>query len=71
MGTFFKYLIYLLVIIALYIVVKGCYDGTINSQTSVGDVASQVTQGTKNIAEDAANAIDKAADEVTQTRQGQ
>lgn len=71
MGTFFKYLIYLLIIIVLYLVIKGCYDGSINSQTTVGNVASQVTQGTQEMAVDAANAVENMVNDSKQARQRQ
>lgn len=62
MGTFFKYLIYLLIIVVLYLIIKGCYDGSINSQTTVGNVAEQVTQGTQKMAVDAANVVENMVD---------
>ncbi|MBE6443100.1 MAG: hypothetical protein E7020_00325 [Alphaproteobacteria bacterium] len=71
MGTFFKYLIYLLVIIVLYLVIKGCYDGSINSQTTVGNVASQVSQGTQEMATNAANVVENMVDGTKQARQHQ
>ncbi len=57
MGTFLKYLVYLLIIIALFFIGKGIYDGSINSQTTVGDVATQVSNDTKGLAQDAVNAM--------------
>ena len=71
MGTFLKYLVYLLIIIALYIFGKGFYDGSINSSTTVGSVAAQVDEGTKNIARETADAVSHAVDEAKQTRQHQ
>ena len=57
MGTFLKYLIYLLIIIALFFIGKGIYEGTIDSQTTVGEVAKQVSNDTKDLAQDAVNAM--------------
>ena len=57
MGTFLKSLVYLLIIIALFFIGKGIYDGSINSQTTVGDVATQVSNDTKGLAQDAVNAM--------------
>ena len=57
MGTFLKYLVYLLIIIALFFIGKGTYDGSINSQTTVGDVATQLSNDTKGLAQDAVNAM--------------
>lgn len=71
MARFFKYLIYVFVIIALYIVGKGVYDGEITSSTTIGEVASQVDNGTKNLAKDAADEVGKAINDVRQTRQHQ
>lgn len=69
MGTFLKYVFYILLIIALYIIGKGFYDGSINSTTPVGTVATQVDEGTKTIARDAADAVSNAVDDARQTRQ--
>ncbi len=71
MGTFLKYVIYVLVIIALYIIAKGVYDGNITSSTTLGEVATQVDDGTRNMAKDAANDVNKAINDVRQTRQHQ
>lgn len=71
MAKFLKYLIYIFVIIALYIVGKGIYDGDITSSTTIGEVATQVDDGTKNMAIDAAGEVGKAINEVKRTRQRQ
>ena len=57
MGTFFKYLIYLLIIIVLFFIGRGIFEGTIDSQTTVGGVAKQVSNDTKDLAQDAVNAM--------------
>ncbi len=62
MGTFLKYLFYLILIIVIYLVGKGIYDGTIDKQTTVGSVVNQVDAGAEQIAKDAGNAIDNAVD---------
>lgn len=49
MGTLLKYIFYLFLIIVIYLVGRGIYEGSINETTSVGDVVSDVGQGTKNI----------------------
>lgn len=71
MGTVIKYIIYVLIIIALYIVGKGLYTGSITGSTTVGDVAVQIDNGTREIARDTANAVNEAVDDVRQTRQHQ
>lgn len=71
MAKFLKYLIYIFVIIALYIIGKGVYDGEITTSTTLGEVANQVDKGTQTLARDAANEAGKAINEVRQTRQHQ
>lgn len=71
MGTVIKYIIYVLIIIALYIVGKGLYTGSITNSTTIGDVAVQIDNGTREIARDTANAVNEAVDDVKQTRQHQ
>ena len=71
MGTVIKYIIYVLIIIALYIVGKGLYTGSITNSTTVGDVAVQIDNGTRKIAKDTAKAVNEAVDDVKQTRQHQ
>ncbi len=62
MGTFLKYLFYLILVIVIYLVGKGIYDGTIDKQTTVGSVVEQVDTGAKQMARDAGDAIDEAVD---------
>ena len=66
MGTFLKYVIYAILIIVLYLVGKGVYDGAINEQTTVGDVVEQVSEGSKQMAKDSVEAIDNAVNKVEQ-----
>ncbi len=62
MGTFLKYLFYLLLLVVIFLVAKGIYDGNIDRETTVGEVVSQVEDGTQEMAKDAGNAVDKAVD---------
>lgn len=62
MGTFLKYLFYLVLIIVIYLVGKGIYDGSIDKETTVGQVVDQVDSGTKQLAKDTGDAIDDAVD---------
>jgi hypothetical protein len=71
MGTFLKYLVYALIILAIYIVVRGWYDGDITQNTTVGEVMSQVDNGTKEMAHDAMAQVDKMSGQATQARQHQ
>ena len=64
MGTFLKYLVLILILVALFIVGKGIYDGSITSDTTVGSVANQVDAGAKTMARDAADAVGKAVDKI-------
>ena len=52
MGTLLKYLFYIFLIIVIYLLGVGFYEGTINKDSTVGEVATDVTQGTKNIIKD-------------------
>lgn len=67
MGTFLKYLFYLILIIVIYLVGKGIYDGTIDKQTTVGSVVEQVDTGAKQMAKDAGDAIDSTVDQARQS----
>lgn len=60
MGTFLKYLIYVVLLVVLYVVIKGFYDGKINSSTTLGNVANQVEMETQEIATETSKAIEKA-----------
>lgn len=63
MGTFLKYLFYLILIVVIYLVGRGIYEGNINEQTSVGQVVDQVDAGVKNMAAEAGNSVDRAVDD--------
>ena len=63
MGTFLKYILYILLIIVLYAVVKGFYDGKINSSTSLGSVVDQVDQEARDVANGTMNAVRKVSNQ--------
>ena len=63
MGTFLKYLFYLILIVVIYLVGRGIYEGNINEQTTVGSVVDQVDSGAKQLATDTGNAVEKAVDD--------
>ncbi len=66
MATFLRYVVYVLIILAVYFVGKGVYDGSITSDSTVGEVASQVNADTKTMAKDAARAVGRAVGQVEQ-----
>ncbi len=57
MGTFLKYVFYLVLIIVIYLVGKGIYQGEINEKTTVGEVADTVESGAAQMAKDGANSV--------------
>lgn len=63
MGTFLKYVFYAIVIVVLYLVGRGIYDGSINDQTTVGSVVEQVGEGSKELVKDGAGAVENALDD--------
>lgn len=57
MGTLIKYLFYLILIVVIYLVGRGIYEGQINEQTTVGEVVDQVESGTKGMVQATDNAV--------------
>ena len=57
MGTFLKYVFYLVLIIVIYLVGKGIYQGEINEKTTVGEVADTVESGAVQMAKDGADSV--------------
>lgn len=47
MGTFLKYLFYIALVVVIYLVGKGVYEGQIDEKTTVGQVVSDIGTGTK------------------------
>lgn len=62
MGTLLKYLFYIILVIMLYLVGRGIYEGQINEKTTVGQVMTDVGEGTKDIVKQGVNATVDAAD---------
>ncbi len=52
MGKLLKILLYLLIIIVIYILGVGFYKGTINSDTTLGQAATDVRNGTQQMMQD-------------------
>ena len=57
MGTFLKYVFYLVLIVVIYLVGKGIYQGEINEKTTVGEVADTVESGAVQMAKDGADSV--------------
>ena len=62
MGTLLKYIFYIILIVVIYLVGRGIYEGSINEDTTVGSVVDQVGEGSKQLAKDGANAVENAVD---------
>lgn len=68
MGTILKYLFYIILIIVLYLVGRGIYEGQITETTTVGEVMSEVGAGTKDIVKKGVDAtVDAAGDALDTT----
>jgi len=65
MGTVLKYVFYVALIIIIYLVGKGIFEGNINEDTTVGQVVDDVKSGTADMA---SGAVDKAKDAVNDVR---
>lgn len=52
MGTLLKYLLYALILVVIYLLGVGFYEGTINQDSTVGEVTKDVADGTKQIIRD-------------------
>ena len=64
MGKIITYIIYFLVIVAVYVLIRAAYTGSINSDTTIGEAATEVKNASANTIRDmkneAVDAIDKA-----------
>lgn len=67
MGTILKYTFYLALILIVYLVGKGIYEGSINDTSTVGDVGMEIENGVKNMAKDASSSIKKNLDKYDNT----
>lgn len=74
MGTLLKYLLYAFIIVVIYLLVVGFYEGTFNKDSTVGEVTQDVANGTKNMVKDGYNATKNAVksgyDSVTGQEEG-
>ena len=62
MGKIITYIIYFLVAVAIYVLIRAAFTGSINSNTPIGEAATEVKDGSvqtlKEIKNDASSAID-------------
>ena len=63
MGTTLKYLFYIALIIIVYLVGKGIFEGRIDEKTTVGQVVDDVKSGAANMASDAADTTKEVVNE--------
>lgn len=66
MGTILKYIFYVAVILVIYLVAKGIYDGKITEESTVAQVGSNIADGTQQLVSDTKKAIDDRADKTKQ-----
>lgn len=67
MGTFLKYLFYIALVVVIYLVGKGVYEGQIDEKTTVGQVVSDIGTGTKEMVKNGVNATENAIDNYKKT----
>ena len=60
MGTFLKYVFYVIVIVVVYLIGRGIYEGSITEKTTVGQVVSDVGTGSKELVKDGIDATKKS-----------
>lgn len=60
MGTLLKYLLYALIIVVIYLIGVGFYEGRFNRNSTIGEVSENVAQGTKEIIKDGYNSTKSA-----------
>lgn len=58
MGTILKYIFYLALILVVYLVGKDLYQGKINNNTTVGQVKTDIKQGSQQLIEEAVTKLD-------------
>lgn len=70
MGKIITYIIYFLIIVAAYVLIRSAYTGDINSSTTIGEAATEVKEGSiqtiKNLGNDASSAINTLTNETNQ-----
>lgn len=64
MGTVVKYVFYIVLLVVIYLVGRGIYDGNITKETTVGNVVNQVEEGSKEILDDTAQDVRRGYEDV-------
>lgn len=64
MGTVVKYAFYVVLLVVIYLVGRGIYDGNITKETTVGSVVNQVEEGSKEILDDTAREVKRGYEDV-------
>ncbi len=68
MGKIITYIIYFLVIVAVYVLIRSAYTGSINSETTIGQAATEIKDGSvktlKEIKNDASSVINDLRNDV-------
>lgn len=59
MGTILKYIFYIVLILVVYLIAKGIYDGKITESTTVKEVGTDISSGTQQLVDESRQAIDK------------
>ena len=68
MGTILKYLFYIAVIIVVFLLGKGIYDGQITRDSTVAEVGTNIADGTGQLIDDTRRAINKEKDQIRRDR---
>lgn len=67
MGRIITYIIYFLIIVAAYVLIRSAYTGSINSDTTIGQAATEVKnesiQTIKGLGNDASSALNNLKNE--------
>lgn len=73
MGKIITYIIYFLVAVAIYVLIRAAFTGNINSNTTIGEAATEVKDGSvqtlKEIKNDASSAIDNLKNKAEKPKQ--
>ena len=68
MGKIVTYIIYFLIAIAIYVLIKAAYFGEITSDTTIGNASKQITTGSiqtiKEIKDDASSTIEHLTQDI-------
>lgn len=65
MGKIIRYAIYFLIAVAVYVLVRGVFTGSINSNTTIGQAAIDVREGSMQTLENMKNSASSAVNKLT------